>query len=281
MNKNGVRFIITKQNSKIDDNDIVKMIDYDSKIVIKKSFSNCNNLSNYKKISKNLYLDKKTNIVRQYNKNLYKSDIAIKNSMKRLKDLIDMNFCKDNTELFITLTTKENISELDIIKRYVLNFIRRLKHKYLDSDFIYIYKFEKNKELEKWHCHILLKDSNHKVTYISNNELFDIWKNGYVNVQRVNSKKGVENTKKDNIKDYMCKSNQMYNIPIKAIIWGTSRNIKRPKIQKKKYSEAKNEIKENFYLAYEKNLLVQELQQMKIVNKHKQEIYYKKSNKKK
>lgn len=169
----------------------VTVVDFGNKIKIKNSWRKSSNLRNYKKIGKNKTLDISTGEIKEYEAGVgYKDFKEINQSMKKLKELVELNFSGEENELFITLTCTVPVVELKVIKKYRELFIRRLKNKYKECDFLYIYKFEqapmpgKNDEY-CWHCHILLKDLKHKSLFIPNKIICKIWKKGFTQTQRV------------------------------------------------------------------------------------------------
>ena len=122
----------------------VKVKNYgDKKMEIKYSSNHSKNLGLYIKISKSEYIVKNTGEIRKYNSTEFKSDKNKRTSMKKLKDLIYTNFDgKSKNELFITLTDKEENRDIKEFKGYVTYFFKRLKRKYPNRKFEYIYKIE-------------------------------------------------------------------------------------------------------------------------------------------
>lgn len=80
--------------------------------------------------------------------------------------------------------------------------------------------------------------------------------------------------KTSKISEYVSKTSQLYRIRREEIVFGTSRNIKRPKVYKTIYKIAREKIKSD-YLIGEKTYLVKDETTGKILNKHKTETYEK------
>ena len=80
--------------------------------------------------------------------------------------------------------------------------------------------------------------------------------------------------KTSKISEYISKTSQLYRIRREESVFGTSRNIKRPKVYKTTYRKAKEKIK-NGYFVKEKTYLVVDETTGKIINKHKTETYEK------
>lgn len=266
------------ENFNIPNNAEVTVIDLGNKIEIKNSLKKQTNLRFYKKISENECIDTRTGEIIKYTREEFQDFKAINNKMKKLQQLIELNFFGEPNELFITLTCRNPVIELEIIKKYKNQFIKKLKYKYSEHEFSYIYKFEQEEVLGTediycWHCHILLKSLNHKKLFISNEEICKIWGKGFTKTERVyNIGDKRMNKRKMNIAGYISKTSQLYRIKKKEIVFGASRNIKRPITYKTNYNSAKEKTKNN-YLAEEKTYLVIDEETGKILNKHKIETY--------
>lgn len=144
--KNKIKFKFEKgEPLKLSEDKKVKVKNFgDKKMEIKYSKNHPKNLSNYIKISKSEYIVKNTGEIREYNSaDEFKSDKNKRTSMRKLKDLIYTNFDgKSKNELFITLTDKEENRDIKEFKSYVTYFFKRLKRKYPNRKFEYIYKIE-------------------------------------------------------------------------------------------------------------------------------------------
>ena len=203
---------IEGENYKIPDNAKVKIIDLGDTIQIKNSWKTPNNLKQFKKYNKNYCIDKETGELIKYdNSNLLKNRTSIRNSMQKLFQIIKLNFTGKDNELFLTLTCDSPVYELSKIKKYKELFIRRLKRKFKDSKFCYVYKFEQKKEKRTgkytWHCHILLKDLNRKILYLDNDEIINpLWKKGFTRTERVLP------DIKQSIASYMAKTTQLNQV---------------------------------------------------------------------
>ena len=164
---------------------IVNVTDYKNKIEIKHSWRKPDNLKDFQKHDKDHYIDKRTGELKEYSRDeIYKSSKDIKNAMKRLREIILLNFSGNDNELFITLTCEKEVMDIGEIKIYWKYFLRDLKRKYTQKKFEYIYKFERMKN-GRWHLHVLIKDDNHKELYINNSEIKNLWKKGKTTTQRV------------------------------------------------------------------------------------------------
>ena len=90
--------------------------------------------------------------------------------------LVDCNF--DDTTSFLTLTTKENISDRNHFKDLLKTFIKRFNYHIFQtkkSKLKYIAVLEKQKR-GAWHAHILL----FSVPYVPHRQLLELWGHGAV-----------------------------------------------------------------------------------------------------
>ena len=274
------------ENYKIPDNADVIVFETKRRIIVKNSLKKTDNLKRFKRVSKSVYYDKQEQEYKKYQKKYYKSEKSIQNNMRRLKILIDLNFYKNHNIIYITLTFKDNVQDIEIARENTRKFIRRLKHKFQQYEFVYIYKFERQAN-GSWHTHILLRDINNKKIYIQNSDISNLWGLGYTFTQTVKNKtinidyannnyqeNGKHATEK--ITNYFCKTSQLFNVPNATQIYGYSKNIELPKITKTTYGEVKKVIEDiGATLNSDKTINVNINE--KIINKHNKKIYTKKN----
>lgn len=259
----------------------VTVVDLGNKVIIKNSWRKPKNLSNFPRVDKSHYQDKKTGDIKEYKKRQYKGMNALKDSMNGLKDMIELNFKGNYNEIFLTLTCDKNVTDIKEIKKYTTKFIRRLKFKYPDKHFEYIYKYERNIENPKWHVHILLKDENHARLFIPNKIICKLWEKGITYAQKVYKGriKVDENTGKkreESVSNYMSKTTQLYDVPINEYIYYPSQGIKRPTKKKMIYKDAKRTIKNGYKMQDEETILIRNAETKHLLNKHKKETYVRK-----
>lgn len=293
-------------NCEIPNNAEVKVIESKDAVIVKYSKVKSNNISKYKKCKGNTYINMFTGEVKKYKKKHFKTIEMIRENMRKLRLLIELNFnFRSEDILFITLTCNKLVKSIKTIKKFKENFIRRLKAKYSKKDFLYVGKYERSKN-GSWHIHFLIKDTKNKKMYIPNEIIQKLWEKGFTKTKKVkkdskvvikgknsNDDKEYEDLNNDNdcedlnddeegenlnddeeydIVDYMCKTNQLYNVPINEQIYCTSKNIDRGQASKMKYEEAQAKTK-NYILVKERTIEVKNADQF--VNKHNKKIYNK------
>ena len=132
-----------------------------------------------KKLNKYEYIDLNTSEIKQYNLNKPTSKSDVNRKLRKYEEIVIANFTGGASELFITLTCKENITDIAVIKQYYNNFITNIKKDYADIDYIAL--FEQTAEW-CWHIHLFIKNNQHKKLFIPHQELLDYWGQGAVYV---------------------------------------------------------------------------------------------------
>lgn len=171
---------------------------------------------------------------------------SIRNSVSKLRRLINNNFTGGKNELWITLTFGKNkvFDPKQLCKLFEV-FIRKFRRHFNCQKIDYIYVPEPH-EKGDWHIHLLLKSN--KSLYISNKDLNKLWSHGFVKVNRlkdidnigayvssylINIKEG-ETTKK---------GARLYLYPPQHKLYRASKGIKKPEIFEMTYKEAQKYVK--------------------------------------
>lgn len=238
-------------------------------------------LSHYRKISKDEMLDTVTGEVIQIeHKENRKGNISsLRRTISNLRDLINMNFEGVANELFITLTYAENMKDTERLYKDFDKFYKKLKRRLRGHELLYISVVEPQQR-GSWHMHLLLKDLTSKSLYIHNKEIEKMWGQGFTKTERLyhvdnvgaylsayltNLKEG-EETKK---------GKRLYLYPPGMNIYRCSRNVKRPIIVEKEYKQVKEKLEK--YKTYESTYIVIDIDEningVKQLNCIKKEYY--------
>jgi len=206
-----------------------------------------------KKIAKDKWLNiesgeliEKDNI---YSKNKCSNIKSVKQTVKRIRNLINSNFfgMSDN-EYFITLTYKENMTDSKKLYKDFDKFIKKLK--YDNKDLLYIGVVEPQAR-GAWHVHLLLKNVNN----IDNDYISSKWNLGYTYLTVLNNV--------DNVGAYLSayltntsdkKGARLYLYPQNMNIFRCSRNCKRPfkeKLHYTKFFEKYNNLRLKYVRSYD------------------------------
>ena len=167
---------------------IVKTTRYNNgTIKIRYTNNTSSNLSNYQKLNKYEYLDKKTGEILEYNKSEIKSKENIKRTMNnKVRPILENNFWGGNNELFVSLTFSNDMQDFNELPKYFDNFWKRLTRKYKNTfDLACVYVKEMQMKRNCWHYHVMLKEVNKNNLYIDCTDLYRIWKYGNITVSRI------------------------------------------------------------------------------------------------
>ena len=190
----------------------------------------------YRKISKNQVVNIVTGEVIECRQSSTREDnrVSLKRTIKRLRDLINCNFEGADNELFITLTYRENMRDYKRLYKDFVKFYQKLKRKYKDIVFRYIYVIEPQ-ERGAWHIHLLLKALNMDYLFIDNDSVIsELWGHGFTKTKRLS---GVDNvgaylsaylTDLIDEDGFKRKGNRLYLYPAGVNIYRYSRNCIKP-----------------------------------------------------
>lgn len=134
---------------------------------------------------------------------------------------------------FVTLTFKDDIEDLKKANSEFTKFIKRLK-RYFGIDIKYVAVPEVQQErsdkygVKVWHYHVIFFN----LPYIKSNDLSDIWKNGFIKINRID--------RVSNVGAYICKYMTKDNKDLVGQkCYFSSRNLKKP-IEIKEESRVKS-----------------------------------------
>lgn len=206
-------------------------------------------------------IDSNQNLIKKDNIDIYNSVLRMQKYYEQCRwdiaRLVDTNF--DNNTKFMTLTFKDNITDVSYTNKEFSKFIKRLNY--------YLYKEKRQllKYIAVWeqqkrgsiHYHIIF----FSLPYIKNNDLQKIWGFGFVKINRIDV------DSKENRGRYVSKYFSK-NIDIKTYkqkSFFKSQNLIQPKV--KKYNSYEPiEIKGNVIFSKEYNRKIPEMKDSKIIS---------------
>ena len=217
------------------------------------------NLMNYKRIGKDKMLNLVTGEVIDIDGSVTRRDNikSLRETIKRLRRLINANFEGVDNELFITLTYAENMTDYKRLYGDFKKFYQKLKRKYKDIEFRYISVIEPQ-ERGAWHIHLLLKALNRDYLFIDNDSVIsELWGHGFTKTKRLNVV--------DNVGAYLTaylidlvddegrkkKGARLYLYPAGVNIYRCSRNCRKPIERWVEYGEIDYKNCKTFELVYE------------------------------
>lgn len=233
-------------------------------------------LKKFKKIDKNTMLNLETGeLIQVDNKEDRQSNLSsLRRTISSIRDLINMNFTGQKNELFITLTYKENMQDLDKLYKDFEKFYKKLKRRFKNQELLYISVVEPQ-ERGAWHIHLLLKNLSVEELYIPNETISNLWGNGFTKTERL--------AQVDNIGAYLSsyltnlregeetkKGQRLHLYPSGMNIYRCSKNVKRPIVVDNQYKYIES-IKD--FKTYEVSYLIADIENMKELNYLKKEYY--------
>jgi len=106
-------------------------------------------------------------------------EVALNRAKRNLRRLINVNIGASGK--FVTLTFRDNVTDLDYANNELKKFFKRLSyHLGVKVAYAYVIEFQKRGAI---HYHVIMFN----VPYIACNELKDIWGHGYIKINRIDN----------------------------------------------------------------------------------------------
>lgn len=214
----------------------------------------CNNLSKFRKISSDQYLNLETGELIHFQSKMGRNDAENSSfrrnwnrAFERLRRIINNNFVGNPNELHLILTYGNEYHMTDRGKAAddFKKFWKRLIYYYGFMDYIVMY--EPN-EQGIWHIHVLVKKSAVKILFLDNQSVQDIWALGFTKVRRTSGNDNIgayftillrgsdDNSKKASRIQYYEKHKKLYT---------KSRGILVPPIYRMTYQDAEKILQDH------------------------------------
>lgn len=220
------------------------------------------NLSKYRKLSKEMYVDISTGEVHHYksDKNSKANKYINQKTFITLRRIINNNFVGDFTEKHIVLTYGSEMTDYRQANKDFKDFWARFSYKYPDFEYIRIIEPQQN---GTWHIHVLIKYSSYRPIFIEQNKLNKIWGMGMVWISNIPFSDNFgayfsarfsdvdifENNQTYDNKKSIVKGGRLKFYPPNFKLYTCSKGIKRPVAIYLTHSEVENLVKnrEPFY----------------------------------
>lgn len=151
-----------------------------------------NTTCHIRKIDKDHYVMLETGELLEFKKTDNRSENvnSLKKTFKKLRYLVNHNFKGNRNELFVTFTFAKDSFDNQMIYKDFDKFMKRLRYRFKDITTIdYINVIEPHAS-GQWHSHMLIRFNNLDKVFIPNEELRELWGNGWVTIK---SLKDVDN----------------------------------------------------------------------------------------
>lgn len=223
-----------------------------------------NSKQTIQRIDSDMYMVLATGEVKDYNKteNRGQSINSLRQTFRKLRGVINSNFSGSDGELHITLTYRENMTDVQRLYKDFKKFMGRLKYS-IGQEIAYISVVEPQGR-GAWHCHLLIKTISGSSLYLPSGEIYGQWGHGFIKVKSLkgvdnigaylsayladvevtdeSAVKGLEVVEKivDGTAKRFIKGGRLHLYPSGMNIYRTSRNIKRPTEEMMTYEKAKS-----------------------------------------
>lgn len=108
---------------------------------------------------------------------------SLRRTFKTIRGLVNTNCTEPGNIRWITLTYAENMTDTERLYSDFKNFWKRFKRRWGQAEYISVIEPQGR---GAWHVH-LIAIYDHRAPFIDNAELAELWGQGFVNVQRVES----------------------------------------------------------------------------------------------
>lgn len=199
-----------------------------------------------KKISNEQYVVLSTGEVKEFKRKDDKDEDnarSIRRALGKCRDIINTNLVDDDKAISLTLTYAEIENDVKQVGKDFTAFIRRLRNKVGDCEYIYVVELQKR---GSWHIHAILIFDN-KAPFISCEEIELIWGKGIVDVQNAKNAMALSlyltsDVRKDKSGDTKIKGVTVNNYEKGMKVYRCSRGLKKPTIKYKQGKEIKGEL---------------------------------------
>lgn len=168
--------MIVKSQKYLETINTIEIIQYSKKIQKK---------ANIKKLDKKLYCVLSTGQVLQINNKQWRTQdlSAIKQTFEKVRNIVNSNFTSNNS-IWVTITYKENMTDLKRLKSDRQKYWQKMKYKYPKLEFLSVVEPQ---ERGAWHMHELYKNNDDTPLYIPQKIMYNAWGHGSVTVKKVQS----------------------------------------------------------------------------------------------
>lgn len=242
--------------------DIVYRTDLGKSSKIVSMSNNSTSGSCIKKLNKYEYIDTRTGERKYYNLDKPVNIKDVKRKVRKYEEIVMYNFQGGKNELFITLTCRDKITDLKVIKDRYKEFLKNIQTDYKGLECIALFETTSN---SYWHIHLFLKyvDTS-KVLTISHQDLLNkYWTYGAVHIIRnFNTFKSLGHSK-DSRQE---KLERLTNFPKGCRMYMKTRGIKTPPKEKKQFKDCPEFKSSDYSIASAETYMVRNEETDKIVN---------------
>ncbi len=185
-----------------------------------------------KRIDKYTYLDKRDNKIKYYDLDKPTNIKDVKRKVRKYEEIVLYNFTGGKNELFITLTCRDKITDIQVIKDRYKEFLENIQTDYKDLECIALFETTAN---SYWHIHLFIKSTTSNVLYIPHTELLNkYWGYGAVHIIKNSNTFRNLGHSRDSRQE---KLERLTNFPKGYRMYSKTRGIKTPPKEKKQFKD--------------------------------------------
>lgn len=215
-----------------------------------------------KRIDKYRYLDKRDNKIKYYDLDKPTDIKDVKRKVRKYEEIVIYNFQGGKNELFITLTCRDKITDLKVIKDRYKEFLKNIQTDYKGLECIALFETTSN---SYWHIHLFLKyvDTSKVLTIPHQDLLNKYWTYGAVHIIRnFNTFKSLGHSK-DSRQE---KLERLTNFPKGCRMYSKTKGIKTPPKEKKQFKDCPEFKSSDYSITSADTYMIRNEETDKIVN---------------
>lgn len=215
-----------------------------------------------KRIDKYRYLDKRDNKIKYYDLDKPVNIKDVKRKVRKYEEIVIYNFQGGKNELFITLTCRDKITDLKVIKDRYKEFLENIQTDYKGLECIALFETTSN---SYWHIHLFLKyvDTSKVLTIPHQDLLNKYWTYGAVHIIRnFNTFKSLGHSK-DSRQE---KLERLTNFPKGCRMYSKTKGIKTPPKEMKAFKDCPEFKSSDYSITSAETYMVRNEETDKIVN---------------
>lgn len=215
-----------------------------------------------KKLNKYEYIDTRTGEIKQYDLDKPTDIKDVKRKVRKYEEIVMYNFQGGKNELFITLTCRDKITDLKVIKDRYKEFLKNIQTDYKGLECIALFETTSN---SYWHIHLFLKyvDTSN-VLHIPHQDLLEkYWGYGAVHIIKNSNTFRNLGHSKDSRQE---KLERLTNFPKGCRMYMKTRGIKTPPREKKAFKDCPEFKSSDYSITSAETYMVRNEETDKIVN---------------
>lgn len=215
-----------------------------------------------KRIDKYRYLDKRDNKIKYYDLDKPVNIKDVKRKVRKYEEIVMYNFQGGKNELFITLTCRDKITDLKVIKDRYKEFLKNIQTDYKGLECIALFETTSN---SYWHIHLFLKyvDTSKVLTIPHQDLLNKYWTYGAVHIIRnFNTFKSLGHSK-DSRQE---KLERLTNFPKGCRMYSKTKGIKTPPKEMKQFKDCPEFKSSDYSITSADTYMIRNEETDKIVN---------------